>query len=770
MTRLLHLRLMPAILAFCLGSGIAAAQAPTPELRQSVLVLSGEHVGFTRLAMVLPGPGGWRIEQVAEGYALRLERPEITLDTSRIFDLVPRDRLSHVTRLPDGLLLGVSCDCHVRSFEDRPGVLVIDIVTGPPPQGAAQTPRPMPRPEAEPPSPATFRPAPARTTESLGAAQAWIGWTADPDARPSGAPTEPDAPSATNDAPDTAIQAARHALFAQVGRAASQDLLRIALSPAPGRFVPAAEREVGATSTIEDLPSPNEQPLGISVETAFDRTTARNAAPPLTATGFACVPDERLDLAGWAAGSTPWASISTGRAALLGEFDTADATAIDRHVRAYLHLGFGAEARATLAAFPDAPVPDRELLVTIAAIVDDQHPEGALFDGMTGCDSAAALWAVLAAPEGNQTAQINTNAVLRAYSALPSHLREVLGHRLVERLLSAGESAAARSVAAALARTRPEGRALDLIEARLQMPDDATGAALRLSRVALGNDPESAEALILLVETELSRGRPVSPETVEALAAKAFELRGSVMGDRLAMAYALALGANGDFDAAFHVARTVAESGISPGGQAALTETLWRPLLKMLTSAGDDASFLRHTLDMPQWRAPDAPLTLRLPIARRLLDLGMAELALAALPERARVSTEEKRLRAEALLLAGNPAAALPLLAGDQDEAGTALRARALVALGDAAGAAAALRAAGSTDGAAEVAWRQGDTDLVREFGTDLQRQVATPIEPGTAVSADGDAAPLARGRALIEESVAFRATVDLLLQETSLP
>lgn len=139
-----------SLLSCCAFAALIAVFPPEAQA-QTVLVLSGEHDGFSRLALVLPGPGGWTIIPAAGGYVLRLEAPGIALDTSRVFDLIPRDRIASVVARPDGLFLSVTCECHLRSFEDRPGVLVIDVVSGPDPADAEQAPlsarTPAPRPD-----------------------------------------------------------------------------------------------------------------------------------------------------------------------------------------------------------------------------------------------------------------------------------------------------------------------------------------------------------------------------------------------------------------------------------------------------------------------------------------------------------------------------------------------------------------------------------------------------------------------------------------------
>lgn len=766
---------------------LLALSLPVGAQAQTVLVLSGEHAGFTRLALVLPAPGGWTIEPTDGGYALLLEPPDIVLDMSRVFDLIRRDRIAAVAPRPGGMFLGVTCDCHLRSFEDRPGVLVIDVVSGPEPVQVAPTglatqppaTRPLPALASDTPPqgaagggaalagalPGTAaarttvppRPAPPASGDpGLGAAQTWLAARA-PDTRAAGAqPT----------AADPATDAARAALIAQISRAASQDMLQIAAPPGPS----ALDAPVIATASPDD--AAQQGALGISVGTVFDRDAPGRDQPALTGRGAVCPTDAQLALGEWVGTTAPTVALADARRALLGEFDQPRPEAVLRLVHVYLALGFGAEARATMAAFDDITLPDRALLDTVAAVIDDMPAPPGPLAGLEDCDTAAALWALLAQPEAEVAQTIDAAAVVRAFSALPPALRQTVGARLAGRLVAAGLDGSARSIAATLARTpSAPGGALDLIEARLELPQDPDAAAARLATLAAGNGPDSTEALILLVEADLARGAAVAPTVLETLAAQAFELRGTAIGHRVEMAQALALGSAGQFDAAFAVARGLAV----PSGEAALTSTLLHPLLAMLAASADDAAFLRHSLATPAWQDPRAPAALRQAIARRLLDLGLPDAALAALADRPRMPPAERLLRAEALLETGDPASALPLLAGlDEDAASgaTASRARALAALGDTAAALASLRAAGDIAAAASLAWRSGDPVLIAEYGTDLQRGLATPAGAGIGAEAGGDIlpGPLARGHALISDSADLRGSIDRLLATLPTP
>jgi hypothetical protein len=604
---------------------------------------------------------------------------------------------------------------------------------------------------------------PARTLTGLGAARTWsVEAGLSPAASTTMTNARPGEPEASV-TPDTG--AMRTALIAQIGRAATQDILQIAAGAPPEQSAPPTTPAAAPNAPVQE---PEAGGIGLNIGTVFDRQGFGTAPTPMTARGKICIPDARLALANWGTAASPWDGLSAARRELVGEFDVPHEGAVLDLARTYLHLGFGAEARATLNAFPELEIADRALLETLALLLDDELYAPGPLAGMADCDTAAALWALLALPAIMPEEAIDTAAVLRSFSALPAHLRLALGGRLAERLMAAGLDGAARSVAAALARAPTgSGETLDLIEARLQLPTDVTGAAEQLTAIAKGNAPESAEALVLLVDANISQGSPVAPDIIEIISARAFELRGTALGTRLEMAHALALGSSGAFDLAFDIAGRITDAPGTASTGDALAEAVFHPLLLLLAETADDATFLQHALGMPFWQTASTPSALRIAVARRLLDLGLPETALAALPERARAPAAETLLRAEALLRAGQPAAALPLLATMTDSRGAALRAGALSALGNAPAAVAALSAVGAQDAAASIAWRAGDPVLIAEHGSDLQRSL---LPAAAAPSVDGETGPLASGRALIEQSAALRASINTILMSMPPP
>jgi hypothetical protein len=170
-------------------------------------------------------------------------------------------------------------------------------------------------------------------------------------------------------------------------------------------------------------------------------------------------------------------------------------------------------------------------------------------------------------------------------------------------------------------------------------------------------------------------------------------------------------------------------------------------------------------------------------IARRLIDLGFPEAGLAWLPP-AEGDADLRLLAARAELMRRDARTALRHLAGQTGPEADSLRAVAQIQLGDGRAAAAAFAAAGDTGAAARARWQAQDWKAVAGADPDPSRAAAAGLAlpeatvppllpPGTG----GDTvllplrpAPLARGRALIEESAAARAAVLSMLEAVPAP
>lgn len=684
---------------------------------QTVAVSTGDHPNFTRVVLEAQGLNGWRLDRLPDGYALRLRRPA-SFDLDGAFRVITRDRLTNLAPLDDGrgLRLTLDCTCHAVGFDYRPGIVVIDLRDGPPPEGSSfeltqtgdlapplQQSNAAPRPVARP-------------------ALAW-DWTeqALTTARTAGAPVAP-APL-----PDPQSLALREALLQGLADGAARGLvdpvIRLPPPPEPGGAVPGAAR------------------VGLLALPGMAGLSPQDGRPSLTATGAECIAASRITLPDWGNPDLPAAAQLTDLASFLGEFDRPDPDALTVAVRRHLWLGFGVEATALVDAFA-TDATDANLWRSMARAVDGiADPDGA-FAGMANCDGPAALWSALTQPELSLP-EVNVQAVLRGFSSLPPHLRRSLGPPLTEKFLKAGDGATAQSLRDAMLRGDPGAGAL--VDAQIALRSDRPDQAEAEAQAALAaGGPDSAAALVTLIEARFQARKPVDPADVTAVAA----MRQEQPDDpALARAMILAQALSGTFDAAFAELETVPQDVATT-----TTADLWA----LLAESGPDSALLTHAIPAAI-SVPAVAASTRGQIAKRLTDLGFGDAAQLWLgPDGDPVAL------AAAEMADGNARAALTRLAGRPGAEAAVIRARALLALGDAATAADLLAESGEPDQEASARIQARDWDFLRQNGPAPWQSAAAELQP-TPLSGG----PLTDGRAILTQTAATRAAVAALLDAT---
>lgn len=690
-----------------------------------VTVTSGEHDGFTRLVFDYGQPVTWQFGRTEDGYELAIGGPAPGYDLTGVFRLIGTSRLAAVWPDPStgNLRLGIACACHAIPFEFRPGIVVVDLRDGPPPKGSSfeealtgtiaphLADRARPRPRARPEIP----PGSYDWLESVGEA--------------SSAEMPPELPN-------TALAPLHDLLLEQLSRGASQGVVEMTTppkGPVKGNLPDFATAHIRIGDGPPLQGDPAEAPHG-----------------DLGAAGQECIEPDRLALSDWLDDrpiAEQWAEAMTG---LVGEFDRPEVGALSRAVQFQLALGFGAEARQLLDAFP-AEIRDAELWRALAYILDDEgldaKAEGAVLAGQAACDGPAAMWALLAEDLPKPGLRVNAPAVRLAFSALPHHLRQSLGPRLAERFLDLGDAESARAIRDAILRAgfQPE-TGVARMEAALDAETGNPAQAEDSLRIAVENGgPQALLALADLVELRARRGLPVSPQDVPALEAALSEQANGKDEARIAGALILARAASGDPEGAF---------ALLPHAPEREAE-VWALLARL----GSDAQILR--LALPDGRQVPATDDTRQDIARRFLDLGLARPARIWL---ATVSKPDRLLLARSELASGNAREALRLVAGEASPAGQDLRARALHALKDHRALAALLSAAGDQEAAAKALARGEDwAGLVASPPSPWQELagVASAVQP---VDVEEPTAPLAAAHQLIEDSGKTREAINTLL------
>jgi hypothetical protein len=670
-------------------------------------VTSGEHDGYSRLLVTAPRVDGWQMARTADGYALDAGAGTTGFDLSRAFDRIPRTRITALFADPqDGTLrIRVGCACHAIAFLHEGRYLVVDVRDGEAPARSA----------FERGLDGTRLPAlPADDRVVVPAAAAGYNWLADwrGDALPEPLPPEGAAPLRGAGAEDL-----RRALMAGLARGAAAGVIGLTL-PGDG---------------------PVAMPAGVVLFNGGAPGVAMDSDPgdngPGEAAGIDCPDNDRFDLGAWATDAPYVLQFGHHRAALLGEFDRPDPSAVDTGVRFYLHLGFGAEAADLIRAFPDS-IGDPQIWSMMAAILDGQPvADPAVADWMR-CDTAAVLWATLALPP-DAAGMANRQALRQAFSTLPPHLRVLLTPALRERALLLDDAELGASIAASADRG-------------VAAPPDDTAPASLLSAWRDGGGDAVPAALAFVAAAHSDRA-PVPAEVPGALLALAEDYHGLPEAEGLARAGRLAAALAGDLETAF----------ADPARAADMPE-IWQ----LLVDSADDDTFIAIAIAQSGAFPPGHP-ELAEAFADRFLDLRLPELALEWMPTQPGDNTGSATAAA-ALVDLGRGREALAWLDGLPEAETADLRARAADLAGEHALAAEAWAAAGDPDRAARSARLAGDPAELA--ATSAWQRLTDDAAGAPRPRATEGTGPLQDAGALVAASAGLRADIGVLLNDTALP
>lgn len=715
-------------LALALAAGSAAAE--------TVRVRSGEHPGFSRLVVELGEPGDWRLVREGSSYVLETGRAGLSFDLSEVYRLIPRTRIASLTQdaATGRLTIALGCDCSATAKVHRGNWIVVDVADGAPASESRGSAAAHPEEPAQAEAPRdifgegrrrfagsagrsiVFLAPPSRPEEDVLQLPPWSAAWQD---RLPAAPA--DAGSEARASAEASVQDQRARLLEELARAAAQGLVEADLPALDAATAPFERDEPAPREGPPPVPEPAPvEHVRIEAETSVDRDSGSSTeARAATAEGHACIDDSELDFGAWGGSGDVPATLADRRMALVGEFDHPDEDAVLALARYYLHLGFGAEARATLSAFgTTGERADR--IAALAAVLDgsDEGLPGPLAH-QAGCGGRASLWSVLAEGGPRRDSPADAAAVLAAFSALPLHLRRHLGPRLAQQFLDAGQGETARLIRNAVARAPGDhGPAQGLVEARLALAEGDPGARAALADLVAQDDGVAPEAFAELLRSELE-AEDVSESAADTAAAFAFEAAGTPTGRDLAHLAVRAKLTSGEFeDARLEILRLQAE-GLAKGTD------LWPVFAEALARGAPDADLLRQVFaagrDLDEAPLPEPIATA---LATRLTSLGFGDQALRFLDPAA--DAEPARLaRADALIATGDARGAIDALDGLAGSAAERLRARALADLGDLRGAAVGFAAIGDTRAAEQAAWAAEAWDLLAEAPSETARTVA---------------------------------------------
>lgn len=655
-------------------------------------------------------------------------------------------RVANARIVPDEaatrLRMALTCDCGF-DFSVSSGVLSVRIKDSPTPDvsdvevavaenaasapvKAVAAPSSSPAPNAAP----QPQPRPARVS-SASLAAASISEASAPEVRIAEAPiaaedrvtaaelspfAAPDEDSATDE-----VMLARDHLMRQLSRAAEQGLIQFvseeasAQAPPPEDVLPpmaeVEQEDVAAPVSpqeteaaqatpdnsqaqvlLDDVapppPSPVEIPL--RVRTAVDKAFTPDRSETRVEIAF-CIDAARLDLAAWAQPGAFLQAQMDLRAELLDEFDQPNpeiATSLARHL---ILNGFGAEARELLRVYGDV-IEDRDVLDDLALLVDLKapDPEGAIAR-TAPCHPKAALWRAIAGlPKGEakseaagSDADIAQQAV-DAFGKLPAVTRRILSARLMNNLIDRGDLDLADQLDLILHRSpMPDDEALSLARARLLSESGRLEEAEALySRLGKSNRPEAHQALILLLDSRISRGAGGSVELSEALGDAAFSARGTPAELPLKVAEIRSRTLTDGASGALAALRAAMER--TDGGADWLQDVGHATLEVLEPLDGDVVDYTKAVLSLlPYVSESPAGDPARRQVASVLTDAGLPNLALTYLePALTRPGGATSLVAARSLLALNRAEEALAALEGQANPKAVSLRMEALERMG----------------------------------------------------------------------------------------
>lgn len=739
-----------------LAASLLVCLLAVPAFAQNIPVRSGEHGNFTRLALDIPADLVWRLEQVdAERVTLHFERDGLRFDTSAVFDRIDQSRIRALTpsAAGDALQIDLSCRCVADAFTLQGRMLVLDILPGtftPTPQTVEAAAEELAK----------------RRGETAGLFDIRVGQNPGIGPDPSGSPllpsfmpTQREALTAPAPEPDLEPGRFEQMLAEQLATAATDGLLKPAVRDLP-KAAPIPDGHAPPTGIHED-PSSGAHLPG-SIEVALAGRDPDDLQAHVRIGGIACISASDLDVASWGSETTFDELIPELRSRLYGEFDRLDEEIMLAMARAYINIGFGAEARALLDLAQGRNEP---VLMALAAIVDGRADRTGVFAGQTSCDGPAALWAVAGSTTLPESAQIDANAVLRAFEELPLQLRELLGPNLATRLAEEGLPDAARGVISRLARaTGDHSDDMRFSEARISQLEGAVeDAQALLGEIAARPGPNAAEAVAASIEIATEHGSPIGTRMTDLSAAYSTELRDTDRGPDLWLANIRALAANAQYEEAF---TALQENPEYPEETRAKAVT---DALEILTDHAADPSFLKQTVGDPGRFDGLAKPAVALAVSGRLLEIGLPDAARTWLEFEGidRAARDTRLLNARIHLARGEPEEAEIGLIGLQGEDVLRLRAEARRMMGDFEYARNAFETLGETSRAESAAWLAGDWAALEAQGGTLGAAAAladsSPLDLGGPPS-------LAIAESLAGSAEETRSTLRALLDETRLP
>ena len=681
---------------------IFCALLPVSALAETVVIQSDEHEGFSRLVLEFQDRPDWHLSEINDGYSLDLQRGGIDIDLSRVFARIPRLRLTGVAflRQQSSLVFTLGCACHIDVSNYGDAQIVIDIRDAPvaaePREGTRLDQASSLMQHSEQPSSEPVLSQFELHNTQRNSAMAGTSFLPNPEE------LEGDSESSADDT----VNELRANLLEQLSRASAQGLVSAPEIVTNGSTALSPETE--PEPVILDLPRTQ-----ITISSSLDQGNQIAQDAAITTDGVECIDDRYLDVQNWGNADQIAREIGVARMALIPELENVDPDAAINLIKTYLYAGFGAEAE-QVSSIVSLSFPQDLMFPAMAQIMDDTSVvQSDAMRAFVQCPGNVAMWGVLAVNDISPGDRVNSNAVVAAFSALPFHLRNLLGPRLIQKFLDFGDINTASVLRNAITRSSSETSDLfQIVEAQFEYE---SGEAIAAERILLetiqGGGDAVPQALVDYIALRTARDARVPWEVVEAAQAFAYELQNVEQGVQLQKAVILAQLQNQAFDQAIF--------GLSILHPDALD--VLRHAQQKITENASDVTFVRLTYALLDF-AGDLSFAEIEPAARRAIDLGHYDLADKLIPPDTLPS-----LRAELLVSSGNSERALEVIRQSETE-DINIELAALNAMGNYRQVANVAQRSGQHEELARALWRQGDWVNLSMLAEGPQKTIADGI------------------------------------------
>ena len=514
-----------------------------------IVVTSGQHAGFTRIVFANVERKSWTISEGPSSIRLDFDEHQDGFDTAGVYRRIGRETVAGIDLDGSGIVLRLGCDCSFTTFEEKGGLIVVDITAA----GKIATDyfsqerdsdgvlsfvggdRRLPVPE-EP-----------AMEEDGNSSEMFASIEQSDDILPerAGSFFALDIEDPVVDAAD--LSEAMEDVASRISGSITRGILDLRVDSLP---ILAREKspQVSFASPYQRLPTSSgtqselQHGHNIQVSSSLDTLVEQIGNAGSIDTSRSCPDPQALDPLTWSEGSDYNAELSRLLPRAFDDRDQIDLDRLTELVRLHLYYGLGAEAKYYMS-LTNEELEDHNVLIAIADTIDagySQHPE--LLGNLEDCGKYGALWTALVEREPRHFSPDQVRSQLLALHALPAHLRKILGPQLAKRQLQTETYEAAQT-------------ALRLVK---RIPDAMTGeyqtAAAELGSIAdqpvkdgstdlvvKSNSDLSAVALIQAIDDAFEGGQKSDHADLELIDSYIFQYRDSELSPQLRRAKILAL-------------------------------------------------------------------------------------------------------------------------------------------------------------------------------------------------------------------------------------